>query len=774
MIELLSPVGDFECLKAAVQNGADAVYFGSNIFSARAFASNFDNEELEKAINYAKIRGVKTHLTLNTLIKNNEFEQAFNLAKKAYKLGIDAIIVQDLGLATDLIKSFPDLDIHASTQMTTTNLETVKKLKKIGFKRIVLSRECSLSEIKNICKNTNAEIEVFAHGALCICYSGQCLFSSMVGGRSGNRGMCAQPCRLPYSLFSDKNGKSNEYDKGYLLSTRDLCTLDLLPELISAGITSLKIEGRMKSPTYVATVTRIYKKYIDLATRFIKKEISEYIINENDKQALLQVFNRGNFSSGHLKDEPNKKLIFKEKPNNLGIYIGKVVKFSPKKGLITCNVENPISIGDSVSFENESTKYTISELMEKNINIKTAKKFQTVTFGRMKGNIKVNDKIYKITDKSLLSNSLESYNKEYKKTSLDCKLKIKNGQKIEVYVKSIDFMIENSFIYDFIPNTAQNAPLTIDKVKNQFNKTLNTCFEFSNIKIDLDNDLFIPTSILNDIRRQALAEIEGKILKSFKRTSEVEYIGKNFNSSNIDSQEKVILLNELYKNYNYSNLKNVDKIYLPLKYFVRNDFTDILNTLSHKGKLYLYMPFIIKDKYIKSIRNCIENIVSKFNICGFVISEYSSIDYLKMFNKDVIANYNFNVYNSYTLNKLKSFGFSNITLSPEFQQDELMEISDSESEVIVYGKIPLMTMSYCLLGKSNMCYKECKKLCKSDDKFFLNDRYNFKFRVISDNLQTLTTIYNSRNIELYKNNPQFASLRFDFLDETIEEINKII
>ncbi len=774
MIELLSPVGDFECLKAAVQNGADAVYFGSNIFSARAFASNFDNEELEKAINYAKIRGVKTHLTLNTLIKNNEFEQAFNLAKKAYKLGIDAIIVQDLGLATDLIKSFPDLDIHASTQMTTTNLETVKKLEKIGFKRIVLSRECSLSEIKNICKNTNAEIEVFAHGALCICYSGQCLFSSMVGGRSGNRGMCAQPCRLPYSLLSDKNEKSKEYNKGYLLSTRDLCTLDLLPELISAGITSLKIEGRMKSPTYVATVTRIYKKYIDLATRFIKKEISEYIINENDKQALLQVFNRGNFSSGHLKDEPNKKLIFKEKPNNLGIYIGKVVKFSPKKGLITCNVENPISIGDSVSFENESTKYTISELMEKNINIKTAKKFQTVTFGRMKGNIKVNDKIYKITDKSLLSNSLESYNKEYKKTSLDCKLKIKNGQKIEVYVKSIDFMIENSFIYDFIPNTAQNAPLTIDKVKNQFNKTLNTCFEFSNIKIDLDNDLFIPTSILNDIRRQALAEIEGKILKSFKRTSEVEYIGKIFNSSNIDSQEKVILLNELYKNYNYSNLKNVDKIYLPLKYFVSNDFTDILNTLSHKGKLYLYMPFIIKDKYIKSIRNCIENIVSKFNICGFVISEYSSIDYLKMFNKDVIANYNFNVYNSYTLNKLKSFGFSNITLSPEFQQDELMEISDSESEVIVYGKIPLMTMSYCLLGKSNMCYKECKKLCKSDDKFFLNDRYNFKFRVIPDNMQTLTTIYNSRNIELYKNNPQFASLRFDFLDETIEEINKII
>ena len=277
MIELLSPVGDFECLKAAVQNGAsdfeclkaavqngaNAVYFGSNLFSARAFAQNFDREELEQAINYAKIRGVKTHLTLNTLIKDEEFEEAFNVAKTAYEFGIDAIIVQDIGLALSLIKSFPDLEIHASTQMTTSNLEGTKKLEQLGFKRVVLSRECSLSEIEHICKNTNIDIEVFAHGALCISYSGQCLFSSMVGGRSGNRGKCAQPCRLPYSLisynndsdnrfsldeknnnhlrddnFSNKNHQSDEQilDKGYLLSPRDLCSLENLPKLISAGV----------------------------------------------------------------------------------------------------------------------------------------------------------------------------------------------------------------------------------------------------------------------------------------------------------------------------------------------------------------------------------------------------------------------------------------------------------------------------------------------------------------------------------------------------------
>ena len=261
MIELLSPVGDFECLKAAVQNGADAVYFGAGSFNARAFATNFDDEALENAITYAKLRGVKTNLTLNTLIKNDEMENAINLAKKAYELGIDAIIVQDLGLARYLIKNFPDLAIHGSTQMSVHSLEGVLALQKMGFSRVVLSRELSLEEIEYICKNSNIEIEVFVHGALCISYSGQCLFSSMVGGRSGNRGKCAQPCRLPYELLEN----DTTIDKGYLLSPRDLCGLDYLPQLIKSGVSCLKIEGRMKTPEYVATVTRIYRKYLDLA-----------------------------------------------------------------------------------------------------------------------------------------------------------------------------------------------------------------------------------------------------------------------------------------------------------------------------------------------------------------------------------------------------------------------------------------------------------------------------------------------------------------------------
>ncbi|MCI9365920.1 MAG: U32 family peptidase [Clostridia bacterium] len=334
-IELLSPAGDFECVKAAVQNGADAIYVGASYFSARASATNFSLEELEEVINYAHIRDVKVHLALNTLIKNNEFDEAIEIAKKAYELGIDAIIVQDFGLATVLISSFPKLPIHASTQMTIHTLNGVQAAKRLGLKRVVLARELSLPEIDFICRNSDLEIEVFIHGALCISYSGQCLFSSMVGGRSANRGKCAQACRLPYKLL--ENDKI--IDDGYLLSPRDLCGLEFIPSLIEAGVASFKIEGRLKSPEYVATVTRIYRKYIDL---YLSDK--PYEIDLKDKKDLLQVFNRGNFSAGHLNKEPNLDLVYKEKQNNMGIYIGNVSHYDPKKGHITLNLNDRIAI----------------------------------------------------------------------------------------------------------------------------------------------------------------------------------------------------------------------------------------------------------------------------------------------------------------------------------------------------------------------------------------------------------------------------------------------
>ncbi len=359
-VELLSPAGDFDCVRAAVQNGANAIYLGASSFSARASAKNFALDELKNVIDYAHIRNVKVHLALNTLIKNDEFCDAIHIAEKAYEFGVDAILVQDLGLAVSLINSFPKLPIHASTQMTTHNLGGVKVLERLGAKRVVLSRELSLTEIEYICRNSNIEIETFIHGALCISYSGQCLFSSMVGGRSANRGKCAQACRLPYQLLQDEK----VVDSGYLLSPRDLCGLDFLPALIEAGVTSFKIEGRLKSPEYVATVTRIYRKYIDLYF-----SSNPYEVNMKDRKDLLQVFNRGNFSSGHLDIKPNLNFVFKEKQNNMGIYVGNVANYNSKKGHVTLNLNDFLAVGDSITFENEPTKYRVSELMFQNKNL---------------------------------------------------------------------------------------------------------------------------------------------------------------------------------------------------------------------------------------------------------------------------------------------------------------------------------------------------------------------------------------------------------------------
>jgi putative protease len=276
--------------------------FGGPLFNARASASNFDREGLKEAIHYAKLRNVKINFTLNTLLKDDEFDDAVDLAKYVYSLGVDAIIVQDLGLAKYLIENFPDMAVHASTQMTAHNLQGVLALQNLGFKRVVLSREVALSEIEYICSHSKVEIETFIHGALCISYSGQCLISSAIGGRSGNRGRCAQACRLPYELL--RNNES--IDKGYLLSPKDLCGLKFIPDLIKAGVNCFKIEGRMKPPEYVATVTRIYRKYINLALSDEPYEIDDY-----DFKQLMLAFNRGGFSDGNFNDEPNTQYVYK-------------------------------------------------------------------------------------------------------------------------------------------------------------------------------------------------------------------------------------------------------------------------------------------------------------------------------------------------------------------------------------------------------------------------------------------------------------------------------
>ena len=659
--------------------------------------------------------------------------------------------------------------------MTIHNLEGVNLLKNLGFKRVVLSRELSLDEINYICKNSDIEIEAFVHGALCISYSGQCLFSSLIGGRSGNRGKCAQTCRLPYELIEkDIENKERKLDKGYLLSTRDLCSLEYIPELIKAGVTSFKIEGRMKSPEYVATVTRIYRKYIDLA-----QSNKEYKIDEKDKLDLMQVFNRGGFSSGHLDSKENRNLVFKEKQNNMGLYLGKISKYNKNKGIISTTLENNLSIGDSITFEKEPTKYTISELLNKNQNIKNASYGQTVSLGRMKGNINLGDKIYKISDKELSSIAKNSYQKENIKQDLICNLKIHHDEKIHIKIDCKNFNCSVDYVYDYIPQIAQNASITESKIIDQFNKTLDTEFSFSEFNIDLENNLFIPISTLNDIRRTGISMIREKIIKGFKKENlEIPYTydAPNTKTQNLSSKIS-LLLNNL--DIDYLKLSQVDKLYIPLKYFGNSRYFKELKYFSDNFNLYIYMPTIIRKNKIDLSKKIIEKSIKEFNLKGFVISNLSQIILIPECSKnlDIIANYTLNIYNTNSSKALKDLRFSTITLSPELDEDGFLKLCEKETlpkELIVYGKIPVMTMNYCVLGKSNKCYNTCKKLCNLNNKYYLKDRMGFLFRVIPDNLQTISTIYNSKIFSIKSSDFDTTFSRIDILDENVLEINNII
>lgn len=790
-VELLAPVGDWNCLKAAVQNGADAVYFGVEQFNARMYAANFNVEDMKQVIDYCKLRNVKTNLTLNTLLENCEFDNAVDLAKEAYKAGVDAIIVQDLGLAKYLIDNIPGLPIHASTQMTIHNLQGVLKLEKLGFDRVVLSRELSCEEIEYICKNCKVEIETFIHGALCICYSGQCLFSSVVGGRSGNRGKCAGPCRLPYELISE-NAETHErksIDKGYLLSTKDLCGIAYLPRLIQAGVKCFKIEGRMKSPEYVATVTRIYRKYIDMVLNN-----DDFIIDEKDINDLMQVFNRGGFSDGHLDSNHNRNLIFPEKPSNMGIYLGTIKKYNSNKGHITLQLEEDLELGDSISVSNEASKYLVSELMIKNVNQKKVSANTEITIGRMKGNIKVGDKVYRISSKALSDFAKASYdNCENKKIPLNCTVTIKKNTPISMEISTNKNTCYNelySSIYvkeisNMIPIDALKTPISVERVVKQISKTTNTPFSFENITVLLDDGLYVPSiSTLNELRRTALEKVEQEILFRAKRTLldlSKKSKGSITYTPNLKNPEISVLFRQLDLDFDYTKLdkEKITNIYVSLELFISKKYSKVISYFSDNYNLYIYVPSIIKTNYKNIALSTIEQAVMIYNIKGFIVSNIGDFELLKKYSKDYefIGNYTLNVFNNNTMEEYRKLGLSRITLSRELNQElikEMLANANINTEMIVYGNLPLMASSYCFLGETNKCYPDCGTNCKKNNKYYLKDRLGFNFRVVPNSIETVTLICNSKTLSVSTKDLPVNFVRLDILDESINEINEAV
>ena len=789
--ELLAPCGDLECLKAAVQNGADSVYLGTSGFNARARATNFDYSTLAEAIKYAKLRNVRVHVTLNILIKNEEFEDAVKLALDVYDLGADALIIQDLGLLQYLLKNYPEIPIHASTQMTTHNLAGVQQLENMGVSRVVLSRELSINEIKNICQNSNVEIETFIHGALCVSYSGQCLFSSIIGGRSGNRGLCAQPCRLPYTLIDEKN---TILDKGHLLSPRDLNGINYLPELIRAGVKCFKIEGRLKSPEYVGVITKFYRKYIDIVLdngNLSNEQILEKIFKEvnrknettdmTDLEEITQVFNRGGFSSGHFADTANRELVFQDKPNNSGFYLGKIEKFNPSKGYITLKTFVSVGIGDKIGINSDT--YTVSELMIHGNNIRKSNVSDVVTIGRINGNIKPGLKVYRLQSKVLNDYIAPTFkeNKELKKLSLCSKIYIQKNSpiKMEIYCddkNSIYFGETISVTSSVIPSQALTNPTSKEKIISQISKTGNTPFVFKDIDLVLDDDLFIPISSLNEIRRTALEKLMNTIIDKEICSRKLVFKPLSDNTSTLTKciTPKInLLLNILNPNFNYSILSGFDRLFVPLKYFLLPDFNESLKMLCNKFNTYVYMPSILRD----TIHLDFDNIVSTFKLKGFVLSSLSQFEILRKYNLELLGNYTLNVYNSYTIENLRNKGISEVCITPELNDldtKNLIAHSSIPLELMVYGRIPFMTMNYCLLGKSNKCYSSCDKLCNSNHKFYIRDRLGLDFRIVPDNISTITTIYNSKITSFDYSHFHAYSVRISILDEEPNRIQEII
>ena len=539
-VELLAPAGNFDCLKAAINNGANAVYLGGKNFSARAFANNFDEDELIKAVNYAHLRNVKIYVTLNTLLNENEFNNAIKMADFYYKNNVDALLIQDLGLYYYLKNKYPDFELHCSTQMHVHNIEGIKTAKKLGFKRVVIARESSLDFIKEACKQ-DIEIEVFVHGAICVSYSGQCLMSSVTKNRSANKGMCAQCCRLKYDLY-DLYGKKIDTDTNYPISPKDMCLINDIPSLIKAGVSSFKIEGRLKSSAYVGYVTSLYKKAIDSYYNNI-----DYTVSNDELNNLKVLFNR-KFTNDYLYKKND--LFGQKSPNHLGIEIGEAYKY--ENGKIFIKLKSQLNQFDGIRINDFGC--IVNMLYKDGLLTNHGDKNDIVY---IESDEKQLGKVYKTLD-SLFENHIN--NIPDIKLPLNIKITIIPNENVKVN------LIYNDEVYDYISDikaqTAKNSPLTIESIKNQFSKLNDTEYYLNNIQVDTYN-AFLPIKDLNSIRRDSIISFNNYRLSMFSRKIiNVEYNiqdCKYEEEGNIEYDE----FESIYKKEIYSNnyVINIDSIY---------------------------------------------------------------------------------------------------------------------------------------------------------------------------------------------------------------------
>ena len=682
--ELLAPAGNLEILKGVIESGADAVYVGGSMFGARAYANNFTEEELLEAIDFAHLRGVKVYLTVNTLIKNSEFSKLYDYLLVYYKRGLDAVIVQDLGVVKAIHEYFPSMEIHTSTQMTVTGADGVRFLSQFGVTRVVMAREVSLAEMKRIHEETGMELEAFVHGALCYSYSGQCLFSSILGGRSGNRGRCAQPCRLPYTV----EGKKDEY----ILSLKDMCGIKALDKLHDAGVYSLKIEGRMKQLEYACGVVKYYRSYID----------SMKPVTDADYDRIKALGNRCGFTDRYYFDHNGSDMVTYVKPN----FVSNAAEPSPEK----------------------------------------------------------------------------------RKLSIEGELVLREGEPGSLTVKRGDVTYKASIEP---VSAALKAPLDKKAAIDRINKTGDTDFEFSHIKAQIGENVFVPNGALNKLRRDAISGLCDKLLKKYYRNdaryadmSRLTALPEHVVKSDAAHDEAINDYTTICSCMTRAQLDTLigyecfDEFYLDFDMYDRKtliqQFADDVKCLTKRNKkVYLMLPTIFRadsSDYFVSIAKELD----KVSFEGFVVKNYEEL-YLteNLFTgKKVILDHNMYTFNDVSKSAFFEHGVSGDTVPLELNSREIMHRNNIGSQMIVYGYYPLMTTANCVHKNTKGCDKKQKLI-------YLKDRYNKSFAVCNNCKECYNTIYNSLPTMLIKNISKLKeagirSFRYSFTIETPKQIKAVM
>lgn len=641
-VELLAPAGEMNALIAAVQNGADAVYVGGRLFGARANASNFDGEGLVRAVEYCHLRGVKLYMTVNTLVRDDELPAVYEMVRQAVEAGIDAAIVQDLGVAGLLRRCFPDLHLHASTQMTLASRRGAEFARSMGMTRVVPARECTLSEISEIA-STGLEVEVFVHGALCVGYSGQCLLSSMIGGRSGNRGRCAQPCRLPYTM----DGK-----KKHFLSPADLCMRENLGALIDAGTTSLKIEGRLKRPEYVAVVTNAYRRALDCALEGTTPP-------KEAREELLKIFNRGGFTRGYAMGENDAGIMATARPNHWGVPVGEVLSVQGGRARVKLSAE--LHAGDGLEARGKAGDHGIL--------------VQNPEAGalRVPEGVRPGDRLFRTTDAEQLRAAQESYAQEHRQTRVDARFTAHVGQPCTL-------TLGGCTVTGDVPQPARGKPLDAESVRRQVGKLGDTVLQLGALECELDDGLFLPASALNALRRDAAQACERAILNENTPSATVRPFAP-LNVGRFSPERTLLVLQSDDPEELLAAVDLADELYFAPRDYTLEGLKSALSRLPEEVAVVL--PTVLSDA---ELEQALQAIGTRRVVCNN----------LAQLRPGCVGDIGLNAFNRETVRRLLESGAVRVTASPECTLAQAQALAQTAPvEMIVYGNTPWMTLRHC-------------------------------------------------------------------------------